>query len=110
MKKNFTSTLVMFGLLVGLSAWYFLYEQKYRVTQKEAEDSQKKLIALNADEVSEIKLEKLKNPPPENSSTPLSNPQYESIEIKKNGKDWFITSPVQTAADSLTVGALVSAI
>ncbi len=110
MKKNFTSTLVMFGLLVGLSAWYFLYEQKYRVTQKEAEDSQKKLIALNADEVSEIKLEKLKNPPPENSSTPLSNPQYESIEIKKNGKDWFITSPVQTAADSLAVGALVSAI
>jgi hypothetical protein len=110
MKKNFTSTLVMLGLLLGLSAWYILYEQKYKPEQKEKEDQSKKLVTLDADQISEFVLTKLKNPPPENSNTPVQNPDYESIEFKKTGKDWFIVSPIQTRGDNTSIASLLSAV
>jgi flagellar basal body-associated protein FliL len=110
MKNRFTSTLVMLGLLIGLSAWYFLYEQKYKPEQKDKEEQSKKLVALEADQVNEFVLTRLKNPPPENSKIPVQSPEYESIEIKKTGKDWFIVSPIQTKGDNTTIFSLLSAV
>jgi len=94
MKKTFTSTLIMLGLLVGLSAWYVLYEQQYRPKQKEVEDGDKKLISLSSDQITEIKIEKLKNPPADGTSTPTTPSEYEVIEIKRTGKEWSIVAPV----------------
>lgn len=110
MRKSFTSTLVMLGLLVGLSAWYILYEQKYKPEQKEKEDQSKKLVTLEADQINEFVLTQLKNPPPESSNTPVQHPEYESIEFKKTGKDWFIVSPIQTKGDNTAIGSLLSAV
>jgi hypothetical protein len=109
MKKNFTSTLIMLGLLVGLSAWYVFYEQQYRPKQKEVGDADKKLISLASDQITEIKVEKLKNPPAEGASTPTPPAEYEVVEIKKTGKDWLIVTPVQTKGDSVIINSLVSA-
>lgn len=109
MKKTFTSTLIMLGLLVGLSAWYVLYEQQYRPKQKEVEDGDKKLISLSSDQITEIKIEKLKNPPVDGTSTPTTPSQYEVIEIKRTGKEWSIVAPVQTLGDSIAINSLVSA-
>ena len=105
-----TSTLIMAGVLIALSAWYVLYEQKYKPDQKEKEEQTKKLISLEEDQVSEVKLTKLKNPPSESSPTPVSNPEYESIELKKTGKDWFIVKPVQTKGDNTAITALLSSV
>ena len=109
MKKNFTSTLVMLGLFGALAAWYILYEEQYRPKQKQAQDSEKKLISFSAEEVTELRIEKLKSPPSEGITTSNSNPVYETIEIKRNGKDWLILSPVQTQGDSVAINTLVSA-
>ncbi len=110
MKKNFTSTLVMLSVLIGLVGWYVLYEEKYRPESKEKEEQTKKLISLDPDQVTEFRLTRLKNPPPENSTTPTLNAEYETIEVKKTGPDWFIISPVQTKGDNSTISSLLSSV
>ena len=110
MKKSFTSTLIMLGLLTGLTAWYVLYEQKYRPEQKDQEEQSKKLISLRADQISEIKLTRLKNAPLEGSNAPLEKLEYETLQLKKLGQEWLLVDPVQVQADSLAISALLSAV
>jgi Domain of unknown function (DUF4340) len=101
MKKSFTSTFVMLGLLIGLSAWYILYEGKYRPELKDKEEQTKRLISIDSDQITEFKLASLKK-----DSKPT---RYETIEITKTGPDWFIISPIQTRADNAVVSSLLSA-
>jgi len=95
MKKNFTSTWAMLGILIGLVGWYVLYESRYKPELKEKEDNTKKLVTLVADEVTEFKLSRGKTP---------------SIEIKKTGPDWYIVAPIQSKADSVVVSSLLTSV
>jgi len=109
MKKNFTSTLVMLGVLSALIGWYALYEGKYKTESKEVEELTKKFVSFETDQVTEFKLFRLKNQGKENTS-PSGTPVYDTIEFKKTGPNWFIVSPIQSKGDDTSISSLLSAV
>lgn len=113
MKNNFKSTLLLTGILGALIGWYFLYEQKYRPQILEHEEKTKQLVSLNADQIQEVEIVRMKNAPKEAegaNATPDPNfkPEFETTKLKKSGTDWLVTEPISDSADSSQVSSMVS--
>lgn len=108
MNKRFLSTWILLGVLTGLILWYQLYEKRYRPQQVEAEGKEKQLISLAQNEIQELTIERMKNPPPDDSTAPVTNPEYEVFQLKKAGGQWNLTAPLADLADEGTVSNLVS--
>ena len=89
MKKNYTTTLIMAVCLVGLSAWYLIYELKFRPEGEIALEKQKQLLTFEKDQIQEITIERNK----------AGTPDYETIILKKAGNDWNLTAPLADQAD-----------
>lgn len=101
MKKSLNTTVLLALVLVGLVAWYTLYEKRYKGKQTEKEENAKKLVTLTSDAISEVTIVRMKNPPAEGA--PVENPEYETIQLVKTGTDWEVTLPVKDQADAATV-------
>ncbi len=111
MKKNFSSTLIFALVFVGLIAWYQLYEKKYRGEKKETEEKAKQLVQIKSDEIQELIVEKMKNPPADDASPAAANapaPEYEVIYLKKTGDSWSLVKPLQDTADKTAVTSMLN--
>lgn len=107
MKKSFSTTFILFLVLGGLIAWYTLYEKKYKGKLTEKEENAKKLITLKSDEIQEVTIVRMKNPPTE-ASTSTAPADYETIKLTKSGTDWQVVEPTKDAADSTNITSTLS--
>ena len=96
MKRNLIQSLIAGIVLVGLVAWYFVYEKKYRPENAASEEKAKQLTSLERESIQEIIIEKPGNIP--------------ALKLKKTGNDWHLTSPVEDKADTSSVTALLSGV
>jgi len=112
MKKSLTTTLILAAALLVLILWNQIYENKIRPTKDETTEKAKQLVTISQDDIHEIIIERMKNPPKENSETepktPPQKPEFETIHLKKTGSDWSIASPLQDRADHSTVSTMTS--
>ena len=115
MKRSITTTLVLTVVFVGLLVWNQIYENKIRPKQGEAEEKSKQLVTLTSDDIKELTVERMKNPPKsegeehsESTAAASANPEIETIQLKKVGSDWTIVRPLQDKADSTTVSSMVT--
>ncbi|MBI1861993.1 MAG: DUF4340 domain-containing protein [Deltaproteobacteria bacterium] len=112
MRRSYSTTLSMLAALAVLTAWYFLYEKKFKVTSTQKEETAKQFVQLTQSDVQEIVLERMKNPPSEDAeATPPPGPvSYDRIHLKKLGDNWALTEPIEDTADSSAVSSLLSSV
>lgn len=110
MKKSQYTTLGMLAAFALLLAWYFLYEKKYRPELTKKEEETKQFVSLEKDKVQEIVLERMKNPPSEETQARPSAmpPVYEKIRLKRVEDAWSLVEPVSDQADSGAISSLLS--
>jgi hypothetical protein len=87
---RFRSTFVLILLLIGLGAYVYWVE----VPKSQEEAKKKTILDFKADDVTGVS---------------LAYPDREIV-MKKSGKDWRLTKPLDAAADSTTVKNLIAAI
>ncbi len=108
MRKSLQSTLLLLGVCFALLIWFFGYEKTYRVKKDVADDKAKIIIALEKDQIQELEVERLTNPPVENQPVPANfKPVYETVKLRKSGADWNLYAPLQDAADASTVAGMI---
>jgi len=110
MKQSFRTTLVFAGVLVVLLAFYLIYDKKLQPKQEEAEEKSKQLLTLEDKDVQWMEIERLKPTTYVEGSKVAAPPEYEKFQLKKNGEEWTILSPVQDKADTAVVKGMVSSL
>ncbi len=109
--QGYKTSLVLMVLLLGLGGWYFLYEKKYRVQQKETEEKGKQIVLLDKDAIQEIEIDRATNAPPEAEPVPAGfKANYEKISLRRAGGDWNLLTPLQDLADTSVVTGIVTAL
>ncbi len=110
MKKSYLSTVLLTTVFAFLAAWYFLYEQKYSVEKKEADEKGKLLFSLAQKDIKFIDAEKLKNPPAEGTFTSENAPELEHIRLTRSGEEWTLLEPIKDKGDKPTVDTVLNAL
>jgi hypothetical protein len=82
-------------ILVAVVGWVYVVEIRYRPEQKKQEEAGKKIVQLEKDKIVKIGLATAKNG---------------KVEIQKPEKDWVITEPIRTKADTFAVDNLLTTI
>lgn len=110
MKKSLRTTLIWLAVFIALVAWYQIYEKRVKPQQTEAEEKTKQFVSLGKDEITELEIERLKNPPADDAApgTPPTSNEYDKVKLKLVGKDWQLAEPVQDQADAATVTSMIS--
>lgn len=112
MKKSLRSTLILTALFIGLVLWYQIYEKRLKPKGTEAEEKTKQIFALSKDDVQELTIERLVNPPKDDAppGTPPTSTDYSKVKLKLSGTDWNLIEPVQDQADNATVASMVASL
>lgn len=94
MKARFSSTTALLLVLAGVSAWYFGYEQSYKLKLSESESLESSLLPFKKTSITELIIHPKKGEP---------------IHLKRGNaqEDWSIISPVSDKADQPVISSLV---
>jgi hypothetical protein len=92
--RGFRSTLVLLAVLVGLMGYIYFVEWK-KPAGTEGEEAKPKVFAVAADTIAELSVRSGNEP---------------ATVLKKNGSEWEIIQPVQTAADDSEVSGVTSSL
>lgn len=96
MRFRFSSTHILLLFLAGLSAWYFLYENRYKPAQKEVKAQEESLLPFSKEAITELI---------------ISNKNEPKFHLKKGAQEeWLLIEPVADKADSLIVNQLLSSL
>lgn len=99
MKRRHLNTIFMCVALVGLMLWYFIYEKNVRVTSEGKEETKKQLISIPKDDIQEVTIEKV---------NAEGGPLEKTVQIKRVGKTWTMTYPVDYPADEIGANAMAT--
>jgi len=89
MKK---STLIVVVVALALGAFVYFYDSKHAPKETASEDTSKSAFSIKSADISAVTLHNA----------------GQTISLLKKGTDWDLTQPVQTRADQITIGGLVS--
>jgi hypothetical protein len=95
MKKGSSSTIFLLIALVGLSAWYFLYEKHFKLDKSKLEEKAKLLVPFSKEDIQELE---------------IFHSKSETIKLQRSGQDWHLVSPVNDLADSSTIASMLTAL
>jgi hypothetical protein len=108
MKRSFTTTLVLLVVCAGLIAWYAIYEKKIKKTNSDAEEKAKQLVSLDKDQIQELAIRWIKNPPDKEGPPNAPPPEIITVKLQKTGTDWNLVEPVKDSADNSSVVSMLS--
>jgi hypothetical protein len=90
---RFKSTWVLLAVLILIAAYYFLLDEKTRVTRDLKRHDSKKMLPYGRNEIDRFV---------------LVNPYGDRIELEREGTEWVIVSPVRTDAAQSTIDAMLT--
>ena len=90
---RFKSTWVLLAVLILIAAYYFLVDEKIRVTRDLERHDSKDVLPYGRNEIDRFV---------------LVNPYGDRIELEREGTEWVIVSPVRTDAAQSTIDALLT--
>ena len=90
---RFKSTWVLLAVLILIGAYFFLVDEKIRVTRDRERHDSKNMLPYGRTEIDRFV---------------LVNPYGDRIELEREGTEWVIVSPVRTDAAQSTIYALLT--
>ncbi len=83
---------LLFALFAGLGLFVYFYEIKGEEERSAAKELEESVLKIEEDEIVSVRLEE---------------PGEDPIQLKREGEDWLLVEPIESAADQFAVDALL---